>query len=363
MSSAKATGAETSSSSTARNREHQQGKQDREYTSAQKTAVDRVRKCKSTAYYEILNIKVEADDGEIKKAYKKLALVMHPDKNGAPGADEAFKLIAKAFQVLSDPQKRSIYDKTGGDPESRNFGGSPAGAGGGPFAGFQGRAAGTPGRHPFTDEISPEELFNMFFGGGGGFGGGGTFFDLGGGGPGIRIHHFGGPGPRRRPNPNQGEAEAEADNSLFSTVIRLLPLILIFLFSLLSSILTGFGGSPDATPNYNGPSIKFASRPPHIEKRVTPNYKIPFYVNPADMVNQTPTKLYRMDQYAETIFLNRLLAECEREYKKRQERIQESQGWFWVDNKKLQEAVTLPLKSCQRLDDMGVPRSAEKRNF
>ncbi|KAK6358856.1 hypothetical protein TWF696_000036 [Orbilia brochopaga] len=353
--SAKASGVDTSSSSSsARNRDHQHGKQDREYTSAQKAAVDRVRKCKATAYYEILNIKIEADDGEIRKAYKKLALVMHPDKNGAPGADEAFKLIAKAFQVLSDPQKRAIYDKTGGDPESRSFGGSQAG-GGGPFAGFPGRGPGTPGRHPFADEVSPEELFNMFFGGGGAFGGAGTFFDLGGGGPGIRIHRFGGPTPRRRPNPNAQEGEADGENSIGSTIIRLLPLILIFVFSLLSSMLSGFGGVPGETaPSYNGPPIKFAPRMPYTEKRLTPTHKIPFYVNPVDIANYPQTKLNRMDRFAETQYIRGLQAECEREYNKKQERIQESQGWFFVDQKKLQDAVNTPLASCHRLKELGV---------
>ncbi|EWC45852.1 hypothetical protein DRE_04859 [Drechslerella stenobrocha 248] len=356
--SAKASGVDTSSSSSARNRDHQQGKQDREYTSTQKTAVDRVRKCKATAYYEILNIKVEADDGEIRKAYKKLALVMHPDKNGAPGADEAFKLIAKAFQVLSDPQKRAIYDKTGGDPESRNPGGSQAGGGGSPFAGFQGRGAGAPGRHPFTDEISPEELFNMFFGGGGGaFGGGGSFFDLGGGGPGIRIHRFGGPTPRRRPNANAADGDADAETSIGSTIIRLLPLILIFVFSLLSSILSGFGGNvADSTPSYNGPQIKFAARVPYTEKRLTPTYKIPFYVNPVDIANYPQTKLNWMDRFAEAQYVRGLQAACDREYEKKQERIQESQGWFFVDQKKLNDAMETPLTSCKRLNDLGVVR-------
>ncbi|KAK6524288.1 hypothetical protein TWF694_005942 [Orbilia ellipsospora] len=352
MSSAKASGVDTSSSSTSRNRDHQQGKQDREYTSAQKTAVDRVRKCKPTAYYEILNIKVEADDGEIKKAYKKLALIMHPDKNGAPGADEAFKLIAKAFQVLSDPQKRAIFDKTGGDPESRNFGGSPGGAGG-PFAGFQNRGAGAAGRHPFADEISPEELFNMFFGGGGGFGGGGTFFDLGGG-PGIRIHHFGGPNPRRRPNQ---EAAADEDNSIGSTLIRLLPLILIFAFSLLSSILSGFGGTSDGASGHQGPHIKWQSKPPFTEKRVTPNYKIPFYVNPTEIANHSPSKLNMLDRSAERIYVRGLRAQCDKEYLAKQEKIEESQGWFFVDQKKFQEAVNIQLKSCQKLNDLGLSRS------
>lgn len=51
----------------------------------------RIRKCNSTAYYEILSLEKTATDGEIKKAYRKQSLLTHPDKNGYEGADEAFK--------------------------------------------------------------------------------------------------------------------------------------------------------------------------------------------------------------------------------------------------------------------------------
>jgi DnaJ family protein B protein 12 len=84
------TSAETHSTS-ASHREHNQGRQDRSFTPAQKAAVERVRLCRTTDYYAILDIEKPSNDGEIRKAYRKLALIMHPDKNGAPGADEAFK--------------------------------------------------------------------------------------------------------------------------------------------------------------------------------------------------------------------------------------------------------------------------------
>lgn len=74
-----------------KHREHNQGNQSRTYTAEQKSAVDRVRRCKATDYYDILDIEKTVTENEIKKAYRRLALVMHPDKNGAPGADEAFK--------------------------------------------------------------------------------------------------------------------------------------------------------------------------------------------------------------------------------------------------------------------------------
>ena len=92
-------------------------------------------------------------------------------------------VVSRAFQILSDSDKKARYDKFGGDPDSR-FSASGAGAGpsgaGNPFAGFNGGGGFPQGRAGggamFEEEISPEELFNRFFGGGfgpmgGGFGG------------------------------------------------------------------------------------------------------------------------------------------------------------------------------------------------
>ena len=73
---------------------HNDGSSTRAYTVEQKAAVLRVRKCGTTDYYDILGLeekKAVASDGEIKKAYRKLSLLTHPDKNGYAGADEAFK--------------------------------------------------------------------------------------------------------------------------------------------------------------------------------------------------------------------------------------------------------------------------------
>jgi curved DNA-binding protein CbpA len=61
-------------------------------------------------YYEILGLTKGASDEEIKKAYKKLALKFHPDKNRAPNATDAFKKISTAFACLSNPDNRRIYD-------------------------------------------------------------------------------------------------------------------------------------------------------------------------------------------------------------------------------------------------------------
>lgn len=80
-------------------------------------------------YYKILGVSRDASEQDLKKAYKKMALKYHPDKNKSPGAEEKFKDIAEAYEVLSDPQKREVFDKygeeglkgTGPAPGSANF--------------------------------------------------------------------------------------------------------------------------------------------------------------------------------------------------------------------------------------------------
>merc|ERR1711881_307016 len=66
-------------------------------------------------YYKVLGVARGASDEEIKKCYRKLALKYHPDKNHTPGAEEKFKEIGEAYDVLSDPKKKQIYDAYGED--------------------------------------------------------------------------------------------------------------------------------------------------------------------------------------------------------------------------------------------------------
>ncbi|CAG8752801.1 13465_t:CDS:2, partial [Ambispora leptoticha] len=145
---------EAPTSSFSSSREHIQGRQPRDYSSEQLEAVKRIKNCGAHEYYKVLGLDKDASDADIKKAYKKLALLMHPDKNGAPGADEAFKMVSKAFQVLNDPQKRKIFDEYGADPDSRGTN----------LPNQEFRFKGFSNGMVFADEITPEELFEMFFG-------------------------------------------------------------------------------------------------------------------------------------------------------------------------------------------------------
>ena len=103
-------------------------------------------------YYEVLGVAKDADEATIKKAYRQLAKKNHPDANpDDPGAEERFKEINEAYQVLSNPQKRAQYDQFGHDgPQASGFG-----TGGfGDFSGFGGGFGGF------------DDIFSTIFGGG-----------------------------------------------------------------------------------------------------------------------------------------------------------------------------------------------------
>ncbi|EED23802.1 ER associated DnaJ chaperone (Hlj1), putative [Talaromyces stipitatus ATCC 10500] len=356
MPSATASGADSSSGS-ARSREHNSGNQDRKYTPEQKAAVLRVRRCSPTAFYEILAVEKTATDGEIKKAYRKLSLLTHPDKNGYEGADEAFKMVSRAFQILSDADKKSRYDKFGGDPDNR-FSASGAGAGAGPsgagtpFSGFGGGfPQGRPGGAMFEEEISPEELFNRFFGGGGfgpmgggGFGGPQFVFNMGGG-PGFRVHQFGGPGVRRRPR--EANAHTQPASPGWASLTQLLPLILLFVFPLLSSLFSGGSTTP------TGPSYRFDGPvSPHTMHRITPSLKLDYYINPRDVDDFSTRKFRDLDVRVEDEYVNKIRYECEEEVQERERRMQAAQGWLFPDVEKMKEARAMELKACRRFDDL-----------
>ena len=84
------------------------------------------------SYYEILEITQSADKDTIKKAYRKMALKYHPDRNqGDKEAEDKFKLVNEAYEVLSNEEKRAIYDRYGKDAlKGGGFGSSSSGFGG-----------------------------------------------------------------------------------------------------------------------------------------------------------------------------------------------------------------------------------------
>ena len=156
------------------------------------------KKCKELLkkkdYYDILNIKKDANKDEIKRGYKKQAIKFHPDKNHSKLAEECFKKISEAYQCLSNPEKKSFYDKYGNEEE------------------FKQKYYQANHRY-YQEEMDPFEAFNIFFGNG--------FYPHG-----HRHRHY----YYSNDNHNNGEMQNRR------TIFHLLPILFLFLIYLLPSL-------------------------------------------------------------------------------------------------------------------------------
>ncbi|CAK9442206.1 uncharacterized protein LODBEIA_P59490 [Lodderomyces beijingensis] len=324
------------------------------YTKDQETVVLKVLSYKGTQFYEILEVKRSSSESEIKKSYRRLAIKCHPDKNPHPRSSEAFKVVNKAWEVLGDPDKKSIFDQTGTDPTSRfsGVGGGSGAAGASPFArsGF----GTTSGARPFDDD-----LFNMFFGGGGGgpFASGQTFTF---GGNGFTFQSFGGgqdPFMRHRrttrrtarsaqqqqqQQQQQGNEEPRQPQSALEALKGLLPILLVFIVPILSALF-----SDDSTPDYS-----FIPSREYNTQRTTPQHNIPFYVNEnfaKKNAKKTAKQLRNYDSKVENLYIHDKRAKCSREQVRKDQLIEEAQGWFSTDMEKLRAAEMMPMPNCDAL--------------
>jgi DnaJ family protein B protein 12 len=171
------------------------------YTEEQISIVREIRKKKN--YYEILGLEKSCSVEDVRKAYRKLSLKVHPDKNKSPGAEDAFKAVSKAFQCLSNEESRSKYDVTGTEE---------------PLYERRSSSHHRHGYYNYNDDLDPDEIFRQFFFGGGMRPATTQFrsFNFGAGMGGPRTDHNG-------------------SGFNFRALIQLLPVLLIFLFNFLPS--------------------------------------------------------------------------------------------------------------------------------
>jgi len=341
---------------------------DRSYTKDQEIIVEKILKHKSHEYYKILEIDQKSTDTEIKKAYRKISLKVHPDKNSHPKAADCFKIVNKAFEVLGDSNKRRIYDQTGSDPDQRGGMGSTSGfsafnrgAGGagsspfgGPFGNFQ---TSGPGDVPFGFD---NDLFDILFGNTHGttfsFGGPGqgfTFTSAGGGSPfgGAGGSPFGNartggiPRTRRQQQQHQRQQQPTPPEDLFQTIKQLLPLFAVLIIPIISNLFA------ETSPNI---PFQLEKSGQFTQQRISHRFKIPYFIKPKSSTVLTEKVARKLDKEAESYYTGFLKNKCNREQNYKDEKINDAYGWFFHDEEKLREANSIRLPSCEKLMNLGL---------
>lgn len=285
------------------------GESGKGYNKDQMEGVLSIKKCKN--YYEVLGVSKDAGEEDLKKAYRKLALKFHPDKNHAPGATEAFKKIGNAYAVLSNPEKRKQYDLTGSEEQTCNH---PSN---GRFNFHRGCEA----------DITPEDLFNMFFGGA---------FPTG------SVHSFSN-GRAGYSHPNQHrqsghEREEERGDGGFSMVIQLMPIIVLIFVSLLSQLMV-------SNPPY---ALYPRSSTGQTIKMQTENLGVLYYVNKDFRNEYKGVSLQKVEKSVEEDYVSNIRNNCWKERQQKTDLLYAAK--VYRDDRLRKKAESMSMENCKELE-------------
>lgn len=241
-------------------------------------------------YYEILNVPQDASVEDLKKAYKRLALKLHPDKNQAPGATEAFKAVNKAASCLTDSTKRKQYDLTGTEE--------------------------APGRMcAHSDEVFAEQLFRQFFNE--------SFFF-----PNHtmnRTFHYS--GPQRERTERQPNRWA---------LVQLLPLLLLFLISFFSSL------------SSSSPSFSLHRTSYYTVLQRTSGVAVEYWLEPSFARELTVQSKRELDTEVEEYYSYWVLSDCQKKKQQKEALLRKSRFYSGAASRNYKEsAERVDLSSCE----------------
>ncbi|KAK6475945.1 dnaJ-like protein subfamily C member 18 isoform X1 [Huso huso] len=295
---------------------HGTGGDAQSYTEEQVQGVHRIKKCKD--YYEILGVTKDASDEDLKKAYRKLALKFHPDKNCAPGATDAFKAIGNSYAVLSNPEKRRRYDQFGDEQQMEN-------------------TAHTAHHHNFYREfeadVTPEELFNIFFGGRFPTGNIHVYTNRG-----ATFSHYYQPRRRRMNERREEEAEENRSQNTFTAFLQLLPVLVLIFISVITQLMA-------SNPPY---SLFYKPALGLVVSRETQNLGVPYYVDKGFEKEYQGASLRELESTIETDYIDYLQTSCWKD--KQQKTDLANLGRLYRDERLKQKADSMKLENCEKLN-------------
>mmetsp|Transcript_48351 Transcript_48351/g.151954 ORF Transcript_48351/g.151954 Transcript_48351/m.151954 type:complete len:273 (+) Transcript_48351:111-929(+) len=268
--------------------------------------------------YTVLGVERNASEKEISKAYKRAALKWHPDKNTERPelAEKKFKEISDAFQLLNDPDKRAFFDRTGQRPDQQpqmrrrpQYGGA---------------------QQVYADELTPEDIFNMFFG----------------------VHPGAGrAGARRR---TTGGGGGGGGQPMQLSLAQLAPVLMLMAFSLLSPIL--FGERPQAW--------RLHPSSPWPLERQTLRMGVPYFVDDSfELFHADGASLATAEGEVERQTLAKVRQRCRHERAQRQKMMEAAGHYQGQERTAMQEqAGRAHMRWCDELSRLeGLERSAGRR--